>query len=766
MRAALSIAVALVLAGTTARAQTPEPFSESVIELQVNEEAAPVTVVARFDSDGAVLLRESDLKRLRLRRPAKGGISVDGVRYYRYGPENGASLALDPSTQSARLTLPATAFVGTELGLQRKKSPKPSTSTGAFLNYEVFSQQSGGDRRHGGLAETGLFASLGVLTSTTALRSDDERRGALRLETTFTRDFTDRLATLRLGDAISAPGAWGRAVRFAGLQFGTNFATQPTLVTTPFVTASGEAIVPSTADVFVNGRQVASEELPPGPFSFEGIPTLNGAGEVQVVVTDALGRQQVIAQPYYTGPSLLRAGLSQYSFEMGAIREDYGQRSNRYGPLVAAATYRHGFSDAWTAEVHAEGQYSGPVALGLDTALRLGVLGVLTATAAVGGEGSDPGWLGGFGFERSARRLSVFLRTQYASESFAQLGSTSSFYRFRQNSFGGVGLNLARYGNLQFAYALRSFWTQPQVESYGLSYSVSLGDYGFLNLSANHLRAEENSTDALLYWTLPVGDRRTASTGLRYQPGREQGEELEAVATLQKSTPAGTGGGYLASISSTADAEFGASYRTPVGQVEAAYARRNDEDGWRGSWMGGVAVTGAGVMPARWLDRSFAIVDVADFEGMTVYADNQPIGRTDSKGRVLLDNLRAYEANPISIDPLELPLEARIQKTSIDVTPGYRSGTVLRFPVDRRSSAILRLRLPDGSAVPAGASVTLAGGSWPVALDGLLYVEGIERQASGVASWRNGNCRFQIELPENAGPAPDLGAVRCTPGIE
>ena len=54
---------------------------------------------------------------------------------------------------------------------------------------------------------------------------------------------------------ISAAGAWGRSVRFGGIQFGTNFSTQPTLVTTPLLFAQGEAIVPSTVDVFVNGSQ-------------------------------------------------------------------------------------------------------------------------------------------------------------------------------------------------------------------------------------------------------------------------------------------------------------------------------------------------------------------------------------------------------------------------------------------------------------------------------------------------------------------------------
>jgi hypothetical protein len=93
---------------------------------------------------------------------------------------------------------------------------------------------------------------------------DDLRREAVRLDSTWTLDFPERLATLRVGDAISASGAWGRSVRFGGVQFGTNFSTQPTLVTTPLLYAQGEAIVPSTVDVFVNNRRWRARTCRPG----------------------------------------------------------------------------------------------------------------------------------------------------------------------------------------------------------------------------------------------------------------------------------------------------------------------------------------------------------------------------------------------------------------------------------------------------------------------------------------------------------------------
>jgi len=96
-------------------------------------------------------------------------------------------------------------------------------------------------------------------------RVESGRRSLARLDTTWTRDFPDQLATLRLGDSISTPGAWGRAMRFGGVQYGTNFSTQPSLVTTPLLAAQGEALVPSTVDVFVNGRQWPAKTVPPGP---------------------------------------------------------------------------------------------------------------------------------------------------------------------------------------------------------------------------------------------------------------------------------------------------------------------------------------------------------------------------------------------------------------------------------------------------------------------------------------------------------------------
>jgi len=765
MRRLLPLAVSLALAQAAAASgnEGPPAFEPAIVELRVNEQGDGPTLVVRRDPGGALLLRAEDLPQLRIRPPSRGLVLVDGERYFRFAPDTGAEIVFDEATQSARLTLPPAAFFPTRARATSPDAPQVTPAgLGGFVNYDLTGERIGDRDAFGTFLDFGAFGSRGVFTSSMVGRIDDDRREAVRLDSTWTMDFPERLATLRVGDSISVAGAWGRSARFGGLQFGTNFSTQPTLVTTPLLFAQGEALVPSTVDVFINNRRVASEDIPPGPFTIDQLPPMTGAGQMQVVVTDALGRQQVIAQPYYTGPTLLRAGLNEYSFEVGAIREDYAQASNAYGDVIVTGTFRRGLTDSFTAEVHAEGQAGGASAAGLDTAWQVGSLGVVTLTAAAGGE-DEIGWLAGAGFERNARRFNVFLRTRYATEEFAQLGTATPRDRPRQRSFGGLGVGFGRYGNLQLSYGLQTSWSSARTETVGLSHSVTVGDYGFLSFAASHTKSEESATDFFLNWTLPFGDRRSAALSLRHSPDAEGDEAFEAVASVQQSLPAGAGTGYYVALSSNQDGQIDYFLQGDAGQVGVQFARRNEADGWRANANGGLAVTAAGVLPARRLDRSFAVVQVADFPDMTVYVENQPIGRTDGKGRVLLDSLRAYERNSVSIDPKELPFEASLATREMVVTPAYRSGPVVRFPVERASAATLRLVLPDGAPVPAGASVQTRSERVPVALDGLVYLTAASGRQQARVEWSGQSCAFAFERPEKGDPQPDLGTIVCTP---
>mgnify|MGYP001061605089 CR=1 FL=1 len=127
--------------------------------------------------------------------------------------------------------------------------------------------------------------------------------------------------------------------------------------------------------------------------------------------------------------------------EKGAV--PWALRSSAYGDLVMAGTFRRGITDSFTAEVHAEGQAGGASAAGVDTAWQVGDVGILSLTAAAGGDGAL-GFLGGAGFERNGQRVvwRSTMRVGWSSRSKSRARNS----RLRRNN-GGAGGCIAAAGD-------------------------------------------------------------------------------------------------------------------------------------------------------------------------------------------------------------------------------------------------------------------------------------------------------------------------------
>ena len=97
----------------------------------------------------------------------------------------------------------------------------------------------------------------------------------------------------------------------------------------------------------------------------------------------------------------------------------------------------------------------------------------------------------------------------------------------------------------------------------------------------------------------------------------------------------------------------------------------------------------------------------------------------------------------------------------MQLTPAYRSGAVVRFPIIRATAATMWLVQDNGEPVPAGARVHAPGGDATVALDGLVYLTDAAGYNEAEATWPGNRCRFSFQRPDDGDPAPDLGEVRC-----
>ena len=764
----------LGLAAQSAIAADPPALSEAVMEVTSSAaEPGEMTVVLR-GPEGQIYLEESDFTRLRLHVPPAAPYLHEGHRFFDPRAIKGCTVSIDEAAQRAVIAAPASSLDTTHLSAAERRSPDVTpASPGAFLNYQLSAQQIAGQNTGGAFAELGVFAGAGVLTSTAVARYGGFDNQLVRLDTTYTRDFPATLDTLSVGDAISDGGSWGNAVRYAGVRFSRNFGLRPDLLTTPLLATSGTATVPSTVDVFVNNQLVTSSQLPPGPFVIDRLPTVSGTGDVSVVVRDALGREQVLTQSFYTSAALLAAGLSQYSVNVGKIRDDYGLESNQYGPVLGEGSYRRGITDSITLEGHAEYLAGDAHAAGLNAAFGIGRIGVVNFTAASGGDSSGTGFLSGVGIEHRGTNTSFIASSQWASRDFSQVGEPlDPDMRVRQRSLLQTGMGLGRFGSLSLAYVRQTYRDSPTQQTVGLTHSISFGRVGSLNLTLTQTRTAaqlstpaQNSTSAYLIFVLPLDFRRAVT--LTSVGGSGPGAPSnEVVASLTQSPPVGPGSGYRLSASTAGNYDADWRQQFHSADLELEVARNQGIDGRSAYLSGAMTFLDGQLNTTRSVNGSFAMVDVAGLADVPVYVENQLTAHTDASGKALLYNLRPYEANHISITPEDLPLDTTIAASSTVMAPPYRSGVIARFPVERVHSGTFRLITDDGKPVPVGATVTLQGVQFPVVIDGMVYVTGYDHGVAAEANWSGGHCSFRLEPPPPDDPLPDMGTIQCHEGLK
>jgi outer membrane usher protein len=292
---------------------------------------------------------------------------------------------------------------------------------------------------------------------------------------------------------------------------------------------------------------------------------------------------------------------------------------------------------------------------------------------------------------------------------------------------------------------------------------VRLGQYGTLHLAVIREQAQRASTSGFLTFTRAIGSRSSFESVAERNGGRA-GQRDDLRAAFTHSTPQSEGLGWRLGATRSGNYDAWLQQRTAVADIEYQAARNFGVNGQSLQVRGAATWLDGKLQAARAVDGSFAIVDVAGLADVPVYVENQLVTRTDRNGRALLHNLLSYEANRISIEPLDLPLNTSIAQRTLTLRPGYRSGIVARFPVERISPGVFRLLQVDGTPVPAGAAVEFNGGRYTVAMDGFTYVTTLDHGLAGSASWNGGACAFRVEPPPSDDPLPDMGEVLCRTG--
>ncbi len=734
---------------------------EMLVQVRLKPQMIEETITTLQDGTGMFFIAADDLKRWRINVRRAAPMVWQGKNYYRTDDLPRLQGRFDEAEQILSLELPAEELMPTHWMLQSQLAASPvKPSPGLFVNYDLLGEGGSLGTRASALLELGLFNSFGVGIQTGVMRHRPEDNQFIRLDTTFTSDSPADLASWRMGDAITrTANAWGRSVRFAGLQYATNFAVQPGFIAMPQQNITGQAALPSTAEVFVNNALVSRSNVAPGPFSINNIPVITGQGDVRVVVRDALGREQLIVQPFYATPRLLKPQLNDFSFEVGKERLGYGVDSDRYDRWLASGTWARGLSDAATGQVHAEAVEGGQYTTGAHLAWNSGH-GVVDAGAAVSVAPRGHGELLALGYEVRGKAVGLSFRTQVATHHFAQLGIDPTLPAARRLTDASLGLSVGAWGTLSVGYLLQDRRAAAAVELVSLSLSRKLGDRAYGSISL--LKSLQGGSDTIgVFLILPMNARTSATTSVQRSSGRDQ--PLQVVGQMQKALEAGDSQGYRlqASAQGPQQAEYLA--QNGVGTYLLGAATVDGESAFRASASGGVAVLDGQAYPSRRITDSFAVVQVPNYAGVRVYADNQLVATTDRRGNALVPRVRAYQKNPITIESDDLPLDAAIGTLSLDAVPYFRSGVRVRFPVQPARGAMLQIRMADGSPWPFDALVRVDTHTteFPVAEAGNVYVTGLAQRSTVHIYWRDQQCKLPLAYPTTTDPLPFLGVFTC-----
>jgi outer membrane usher protein len=656
------------------------------------------------------------------------------------------------------------AFTETTRTTQYTNMPPPvKPGPGGFINYELFASRSSDLTQRSGLFELGYFNRFGVGTSNILANQLGSNSAATRLDTTWTTDYPEKQQTLHLGDTVSRPSTWGRSVRFGGIQFGTNYGTQPGFLTYPPQSAAGEAVLPSTVDVFINNALVSRQIVPPGPFSISNLPIVSGGGDVRLVVRDLQGREQVITRPFYASQTMLREGLVDFSTELGFVRNNFGINSNDYGGWLGRGTYRRGMSDHITGEVHGE-VMQGQATIGTGGDYLIPKLGVLSSYLAGSHSDSINGSLMLLGLDRQAKPWSFGAHFQLSSSGFTQIGLVPPQSLPAQMSSYNLSYAGNTKGSVGIAYISQHFRDQADTRIATFGYSASLDKSGSYSLSMlrNLVDIKDTTIFALLSYSLDVSTNWSASA--QSVRGGNSGSRNDFSTTLQRNLPQGEGYGYRLQAHSGGANEASYSKQNNVGTYTAETAQNQGSNTTRLDVTGGIAVLGGDAFLSRRIDQSFAVARIPDYPNVHILVDNQSAGQTDANGNALIPRLRAYDINLISIDQRDLPLDAEIGTLKLQTVPYFRSGIDVKFPIKRSFGATLTIRLDNGKPLPAGASVEKIGKNdiYTVGYEGEVYLVGLEPTNRLRATWRKQTCEFDVRFTASKDPMQDLGTFLCT----
>ncbi len=668
-------------------------------------------------------------------------------------------VTFDPGELALRISIPPDRRTARQLALRsaRRRADLEyveqagiSAYVSARAGIDMIERSSFEAKGIGGLAaDIDVGLNIGGVAVQGRLRYDERRdRKFSRQDVRLTDDDVDRLIRYELGDLSVGRRPFQLAPRIAGFAAYREYPIDPYRNIRPVPDQGFRLDEPARVEVYLNGAPVRSYDLNSGSFSLRDFPLIpSAANDIELRITYASGRTEVLVYPAFYDIELLEPGLVDFAFNAGvSYRDESGSRIYDTGDYNVIGYVRRGFTPTLTAGLSWEGNDS------FDT------LGAEAVWASPFGSFAINGSTNVRGPSPSTSRLAL----QYAWRDAdpvrgraidGQIILTGSRYRTLNQLFGGNIVRVsaqARAGQM-IGPRLRAqvYGGYEDAREFGERYYAGANlsyqfDFGALSLGAEYRESPSESGPVVrVAYSMPLGPgTATASYTSQDNSLRAEYTRLSAVGVGSLGL---TGGiekrdGF--------DRQFarlnyiGNRFEGGVEQVRANGLLGREDI--RTAFNFGTALYMADGMFAigRPITNSFALISVDERAGgyRIAVEPRRGFGSTetfytaysDALGPAVVPTLPPYFDRSLQVDAPDAPAGTSVGGQVFSLRPGFRSG--------------YRLEVGDSANVSVVGTLTFSDGS------PLAYASGVARMQDGAAGkaderpiFTNASGRFFLE---------------------
>ena len=764
------------LAWFAASAWAATEFEGMILDLRVNQVPRGEFTLYR-KADGDYLMRVLDLGRLGVQVPASAERKqIEGEEFLSLRGLGARTLSFDLKRLALGIELPPDLFAMSGYDLDSRKRGRSLASAGrsAFFNYRLATVDSGDQAP----PVNSLATELGIRLGDVLFRNEGLASEGAKPRRFVTQLVYDRVADQQryiAGDHMAYSGELGSSVSMAGLSLTKAYQMAPNLVRQPVAGFAGVATSPSRVEVRVGGVTVARQDVAPGPFELQNLRQYGGARDVEVVVRDALGREQTVTFPFYFSDQSLSEGLHEYSYSLGKIRLDSGADNDRYGPAAFSAFHRFGYNDFLT--LGARSEISSRLRnVGAEAIVRHDRLGVLTSSLSLSqSAGNRNGAAALFSYAYLEKNYSVHAIVRRFGDTYRPLDDLISPFRRRGEYGGSFSWFIGNGSTLSVDRTVTAMRDQAPSHASRVSLSQTLGQSTSIFATLQRVSSESTRGTELFVGLMYRFDaKHTASVN----SNRDSAGKRNLSTQLARNTPIGEGLGYRVGWNQTRPRDEQqittyAQWNAPLASLTLDITDRRDAESK--SSRSEAAVTGALAWAdgawgmTRQIGDSFAVVRVgSSLDGVRVHANSQEIGRTDGDGQLIVPNAAAFSESRISIEGKDVPLEYAMSRETQTITPAYRSGTLVDFGIRRINAVegVINLRADKEPVAAENVTVHLTGADgrrqFMTGRGGRYYVEDLAAgDYRGEIRSPGRTCTFSLAVP---GTEKTVGAIVTTLG--